>query len=75
MKYLPKKFLILTYKNNFSNEKNFAPASKNRFSSQRKNFLYLPEKITNLPPKEKIILITRKSNFPNKKFLIFAQKS
>ena len=36
-KNLPKKFLILTQKNHFSNR-------KNRFSTQRKNFLYSPPK-------------------------------
>ena len=36
-KNLPKKFLILTQKNHFSNR-------KNRFSTQRKNFLHSPPK-------------------------------
>ena len=81
-KNLPKKFLILTQKNHFSNR-------KNRFSTQRKNFLYSPPKnqknfhirfkepftwYTQLAhPKKKIlpkmffILIQKKNDFQTKK--------
>ena len=55
----------------FQAKKIFTIASENQFSTQRKNFLYLVEKLTNFPPKEKFLIITRKNNFVNKNFLIF----
>ena len=66
----PKKFLYLSKKAIFQTKKNLALAWKNRFSTQRKNFLYLPEKINNFPPKEKFHIISTENNFPNKKNLI-----
>ena len=53
----------------------FTPTLKNQFSTQRKNFLCLP-KIYNIQPKEKISYnYPKNNNFPNKKFLILAQKT
>ena len=72
----PKKtYYTLTHKQIFQLKTIFMLASKNQFCTTRKNFLYLPEKITNFLPWEQFLIIIGKNNFPNKKFLILALKN
>ena len=51
-KFLPKKFLLLSPKNLFLNQRNFSRSPERTNFYPKENFLYLPEKITNFLSKK-----------------------
>lgn len=61
---------------NFLNEKNFHTHLEKPIPHPKKKFLMLTKNISNIQPKEKISYnYPKNNNFPNKNFLIPAQKT
>lgn len=65
---------LVPVKTIFQAKKNFTLALKKHFSTWRKSFLYLPDKIINFLLKKRNSYNYKKKSFSNRKLLVLAQK-